>query len=214
MSTANKMRLKDGMLYVLKAPTDCLALFDGFEQENILPGKQAIGQVVLFAQNKKVLDDTFPRLAPKLEDDALLWIAYPKKSGKIPSDITRDDGWEAVIAAGYVAVTQVAIDDNWSALRFRKTGAIGPKLRDITMKDRVTEGVDYIKRTVTLPADAEKALKKHKGLADFFYSLSFSHKKEHTQAITEAKKEETRTRRIEKMIEMLLKMRTEKEKKK
>ena len=48
-----------------------------------------------------------------------LWFAYPKKSGSVASDITRDHGWTALGDAGLLAVTQIALDDDWSALRFR-----------------------------------------------------------------------------------------------
>jgi hypothetical protein len=48
-----------------------------------------------------------------------LWIAYPKKSGAIRSDLTRDHGWEPIAAVGLLAVTQVALNADWSALRFR-----------------------------------------------------------------------------------------------
>lgn len=59
-----------------------------------------------------------------------LWLCYPKKSGAIPTDITRDRGWEPVIDAGFLPVTQVAIDDTWSALRFRRV----EEIRSITRK--------------------------------------------------------------------------------
>jgi hypothetical protein len=48
-----------------------------------------------------------------------LWLAYPKKSGALRTDISRDHGWEPVTSRGLLAVTQVAIDETWSALRFR-----------------------------------------------------------------------------------------------
>jgi hypothetical protein len=48
-----------------------------------------------------------------------LWFAYPKKTGRLASDISRDKGWEPLAAAGLLPVSQVAIDDDWSALRFR-----------------------------------------------------------------------------------------------
>jgi hypothetical protein len=48
-----------------------------------------------------------------------LWFAYPKKTGSIRTDISRDTGWDAVAAAGLLPVTQIALDDTWSALRFR-----------------------------------------------------------------------------------------------
>jgi hypothetical protein len=48
-----------------------------------------------------------------------LWFAYPKKTGSIRTDISRDCGWEPLAAAGLLPVTQISIDDTWSALRFR-----------------------------------------------------------------------------------------------
>jgi hypothetical protein len=59
-------------------------------------------------------------------------------------------------------------------------------------------------RTVEVPAQFEKLLKKE-GLLPFFEELSYTHRKEYCRWITEAKKEETRSRRLEKAIEMLKK---------
>lgn len=65
-----------------------------------------------------------------------------------------------------------------------------------------TIALDVAARTVELPADAAKALAKAK-LRGAFDALAFSHQKEHVRAITEAKKPETRARRIEAMLAML-----------
>jgi hypothetical protein len=60
------------------------------------------------------------RIARKsLKTGGALWIAYPKLSGKLKSDITRDKGWELVSADDWLGVTQISIDDTWSALRFK-----------------------------------------------------------------------------------------------
>jgi hypothetical protein len=49
---------------------------------------------------------------------AVTWIAYPKKTSRVETDMTRDRGWDAV--TGEIdAVSQVAVDDTWSALRFK-----------------------------------------------------------------------------------------------
>ncbi len=69
------------------------------------------------------LDSTMPYYAR----GGRLWFAYPKKSGSVPSDITRDHGWTALGDAGLLAVTQIALNDDWSALRFRYRDEI-PKL--------------------------------------------------------------------------------------
>ena len=67
------------------------------------------------------------RLDKLYRDGAKLWFAYPKKSGSIRADITRDNGWEALAALDFLPVTQVALDDDWSALRFRRRREI-PRL--------------------------------------------------------------------------------------
>ena len=66
----------------------------------------------------------------------------------------------------------------------------------------VTLVEDTAERTVEVPDDLAAALKKAK-LRAAFDQLSFSHRKEHVRAIEEAKKPETRARRIEKALEMI-----------
>lgn len=215
MSVATKMKLQAHTpLYLLKAPQASRDLFAGYDMKTTIAGKAEISQAVIFAESKKTLGELVPKVINRLTSDALLWIAYPKKTGKIPSDITRDNGWDTVFAAGYEPVTQVAVDDDWSALRFRSSEAIGPKLRDIPMEARQIEGVDFVNRSVTFPRDMLDALKPHKDLLALLNGMSFSHKKEYAEAIVTAKKPETRARRIEKMIETLEQYKTEREKKK
>mgnify|MGYP001587710911 CR=1 FL=1 len=51
--------------------------------------------------------------------DGVLWVSYPKGSSKVKTDINRDSGWGPFNEAGFRAVTQIAVNDIWSALRFR-----------------------------------------------------------------------------------------------
>jgi hypothetical protein len=56
-----------------------------------------------------------------LEEDALFWFAYPKKSSKkYQCEFNRDNGWQSLGDLGFEPVRMVAIDEDWSALRFRK----------------------------------------------------------------------------------------------
>ena len=55
----------------------------------------------------------------------LLWLSYPKRSSKVETDLSRDVGWEVVADAGLRPVTQVSIDETWSALRFRPVERVG-----------------------------------------------------------------------------------------
>jgi hypothetical protein len=79
--------------------------------------------------------EEIPRLAGELgtkaEGDAVVWLAYPKKSSKrYRCDFSRDTGWEPLGERGFEAVRQVAIDDDFSALRFRRVEYIGNMKRD------------------------------------------------------------------------------------
>lgn len=81
--------------------------------------------VIIFAVQQAVLDKTFPKVAPQLIDDAVVWIAYPKKSSKkYTADFNRDSGWEVMGQYDMEGVRMVAIDEDWSALRFRKVDYI------------------------------------------------------------------------------------------
>jgi len=60
-----------------------------------------------------------------LAEDAPFWCCYPKKSSKkYASDLSRDGGWQPLGDLGFEPVRQVALDEDWSALRFRKAEKI------------------------------------------------------------------------------------------
>jgi hypothetical protein len=108
--------------------------------------------------------------------------------------------WDVITEAGYRGQTSASINDDWSGLRMTKAPRPKPSICDLPMEERQSEGIDYVNRTVTLPADALAAAKKFAGMPAFFDTLSFTVKKEYVLAITDSKKPETRVRRIEKMI--------------
>jgi hypothetical protein len=74
-----------------------------------------------FAMTQTELDRLSKILAAGSEGDALLWFAYPKGTSKRYScEFNRDTGWQVIRDAGFDSVRQVAIDEDWSALRFRR----------------------------------------------------------------------------------------------
>ena len=76
---------------------------------------------MIFVKTTKEVSAAAKKYVKLLEPDAVFWMVYPKKtSKKYKSDITRDDGWQALGDAGYEGVSMVSIDDDWSAFRFRK----------------------------------------------------------------------------------------------
>ena len=76
--------------------------------------------VVAFVTEQKEIDNLVPKIIPKLKDDALVWFCYPKKSSKnYTCNFNRDTGWEIMGKYDMEGVRMVAVDADWSALRFR-----------------------------------------------------------------------------------------------
>ena len=88
--------------------------------------------VLAFARQMTEMGAIAELLNGRLKTDPLLWIAYPKRSSKkYISDIGRDDpGWRVLGERGFEGVRQVAIDADWSALRFRQVDFIKSMKRD------------------------------------------------------------------------------------
>lgn len=60
-----------------------------------------------------------PRILAEMPPDGLFWVGYRKGEAGRVAGLSRDSGWEALAAAGWRPVRQVAIDAEWSGLRFR-----------------------------------------------------------------------------------------------
>lgn len=80
-----------------------------------------IGFVLTFVKTQAEIKAIIPVIEEKLKGDGIVWFAYPKGTSKqYKAEINRDNGWEMLGKSGFEAVRQVAIDEDWSVLRFRK----------------------------------------------------------------------------------------------
>lgn len=86
---------------------------------------------LVFVQTEEAIDKHCRAVAPKLLEDAPFWFVYPKNSSKkYEAEINRDSGWSTLGEFGFEGVRMVAVDDDWSALRFRKVDKIKTLTRD------------------------------------------------------------------------------------
>ena len=76
--------------------------------------------VLLFAADRARLDTKLPGVLEKMPDSAILWVAYPKLSSKLAADLSRDIIHALAPKHGLDTVSQIAVDDNWSALRLKR----------------------------------------------------------------------------------------------
>ncbi len=103
-------------------PGDTLACVDAPPAlESVLPASDTpdADATLVFVRDRAAAAAAIPATLARFTPGHRLWFAYPKRSGAHASDISRDTGWEPLAAADFLAVTQVALDDDWSALRFR-----------------------------------------------------------------------------------------------
>jgi hypothetical protein len=81
--------------------------------------------VQLFVKNKEELDASLCTALSAVAFDGLLWICYPKGSSRMETDLNRDILWKLMEPTGWRPVGQVAIDEVWSAVRFRPEEQVG-----------------------------------------------------------------------------------------
>ncbi|WP_338872697.1 hypothetical protein WBJ53_28625 [Spirosoma sp. SC4-14] len=78
--------------------------------------------MIAFVKTQQEVDAISTKAAQKLQGDGILWLAYPKGSSKkYRCDFNRDTGWAVLGQLGFESVRMVAIDNDWSAIRFRRT---------------------------------------------------------------------------------------------
>ena len=74
--------------------------------------------VVLFAESEQRLAKKFPMLADKLTGNGMIWVAWPKKSSCVSTDLLFDSVQRIGLDCGLVDVKICAIDEIWSGLKF------------------------------------------------------------------------------------------------
>lgn len=124
-----KMNLKDQTaITVLDAPASfepALAELAGVTVARAVKKGTPVQFALAFATTQTGLDTSCAALTSVADGDAIVWIAYPKGTSKrYKCEFNRDSGWTVLGAAGFEPVRMVAIDEDWSALRFRRTAYI------------------------------------------------------------------------------------------
>jgi hypothetical protein len=133
----NKLNLKSQTeILVLNAPGSFepeLAALDNVTIRRNAGDVKEITFSLAFVTKQKEVDAVARTIIQKATGDAIVWFAYPKgTSKKYKCDFNRDSGWAALGAAGFESVRMVAIDEDWSALRFRRVEFIQSMTRDKT----------------------------------------------------------------------------------
>ena len=115
-----KLGFKPGMRAALLAAPEGFdatlgALPDGVHVVRRLRGAKDL--VVVFVTQRSDLARRVPALRRAIAPDGMVWVAWPKKASKVPTDMTEDVVRDVVLPTGLVDVKVCAIDDVWSGLK-------------------------------------------------------------------------------------------------
>lgn len=161
--------------------------------------------VLSFATTLAELDAIALEFSEKTVGDVILWVAFPKGTSKrYKCTFNRDTGWDTFGALGLEPNRSVSIDEDWTALRFRRVEFIKTMTRSFALTEEGKERAKPKANPLAVPDDLQALLHVNPAAATKFEKLAPSHRKEYIRWIEEAKKEETRLRRLQQTIERLL----------
>lgn len=137
-----KLNVKDHRrVLFLQLPADLQALADAFIAAGAdvyytpQPG-ETYDCLIGFATKQAEVDAMASIAVEAVPNDYLIWIAYPKGTSKrYTCEFNRDTGWNRLGELGFEPVRQVAIDNDWSALRFRRVTFIKKMTRSFAMTE-------------------------------------------------------------------------------
>ncbi len=115
-----KLGIKTGMrLVALNAPPGYAALLGDLPDGASIGRKSRspVAAVHLFVTARARLDDELRRLRGTLEQDGFVWVSWPKRASKIPTDVTEDVIREVALPLGFVDIKVCAVDETWSGLK-------------------------------------------------------------------------------------------------
>lgn len=117
---AKKLGVKEGSHVVLAgAPPEYFSLLEPMPgQVHFSPRISEVTDIVhVFSTRRAELQRMLVRYREKLKPTGMVWVSWPKKSAKVPTDITEDTIREVALPLGFVDVKVCAIDDVWSGLK-------------------------------------------------------------------------------------------------
>lgn len=116
-----KLGIKAGKAYIYAEPStywDAIApLPDGFVH-SLKPSKEGLDFAHVFVKESSVFEKEFLKVKGYLKKDGILWISWPKRASKVPTDLDENHIRDFGLKNGLVDVKVCAVDEVWSGLKF------------------------------------------------------------------------------------------------
>ncbi|ANI89195.1 hypothetical protein A9P82_07760 [Arachidicoccus ginsenosidimutans] len=164
---------------------------------------------LLFAINHNQLCTILKDVFPALHEKSKLWIAYPKSTSKIVSDLNRNCSWDVCIKNSLENHEEVELDTVWSAINFKKCASQQVEIcceeeAEVVEAVPKSRAKTFGKKLSIIPDELDSLFVKHKKAKEFFSSLPSSNQKEFVTWIEGAKRADTKQKRLTSTLEKLL----------
>lgn len=136
--TLKKMTWKEGMnIQIWNSPPELLEMISSWKSDGLINSEATPDFMLAFVQTEEEVKKYFFEMQALAPEDQQIWLAYPKGTSKrYKAKINRDSGWKYLGEFDYEGVRQIAINEDWSALRFRKTNFIKVMSRKFSVKNQ------------------------------------------------------------------------------
>ncbi|MCB0699730.1 MAG: DUF3052 family protein [Chitinophagales bacterium] len=117
---AKKLGIKAGhVIRLINEPAHYFELFDDFPLEVTVTDtvKRPKNLIHMFTKEEKELKMLLPKLKKEILSDGCIWVSWPKKASKVPTDVTEDVVRDLALSIGLVDVKVCAVDAIWSGLK-------------------------------------------------------------------------------------------------
>ena len=123
-----KLKLSDNWTaLIVHAPTDFRDVLQGLVYDSAFEKSNHYDFVQYFVTSFAEFESLTSQAISAGKYDCLMWVCYPKGTGKIKTDINRNTIHEASVKYNVETVSQILIDETWSAMRLRPIDAVGKK---------------------------------------------------------------------------------------
>ena len=121
-SIPEKLQVKPGRVFkVISQPPEVTELLADLPSFAKFAGENEPADVLLvFIKNMQELGGLLPFDSQLLKPGGIAWLAYPKKTSRVKTDLNRDIIWAYLHTVGWTGVSMVSIDDTWSGFRLKQ----------------------------------------------------------------------------------------------
>lgn len=121
-SVPEKLQVKPGRTFkIINQPPETKGILSVLPEGSKFADKdEPVDVLLIFVRSIVDIQKLFPLNPKELKATGIYWLAYPKKTSGIKTDLTRDVIWDFLLTVGWTGISMISIDGTWSAFRMKK----------------------------------------------------------------------------------------------